>query len=122
MGPVRAQRCPVRLHALRTGYKRIQRPPCAFLAPSGAEYARRADVGSGPLLPRGEGQEQLPLQQECRVGLRVPPSTMLAFRWSGLVERPRCRRAAEKGDEFAPSQTVIACYARPAAPRGGHLR
>jgi hypothetical protein len=45
MGPVRAQRCPVRLHALRTGCKRIQRPPCAFLAPSGAKYARRADVG-----------------------------------------------------------------------------
>jgi hypothetical protein len=38
-----------------------------------------------------EGQEQLPLQQEYRVGLRVPPSTMLAFRWSGLsgsVTRP----------------------------------
>jgi hypothetical protein len=31
---------------------------------------RRAAVGSGPLLPRGDhrGQEQLPLQQECSAG------------------------------------------------------
>jgi hypothetical protein len=42
MGPVRTQRCPVRLHALRTAGKRIQRPSCSFLAPFGVEYARRA--------------------------------------------------------------------------------
>jgi hypothetical protein len=37
---------PARAYRGLPGAKRIQRPPCAFLAPSGAEYARRAPVGS----------------------------------------------------------------------------
>jgi hypothetical protein len=55
MGPVRAQRCPVRLHALRTAGKRIQRPSCSFLAPFGAEYARRA-AARARACARADGQ------------------------------------------------------------------
>jgi hypothetical protein len=70
MGPVRAQRCPVRLHALRTAGKRIQRPPCSFLAPFGGEYARQA-AARARACARADGQESgSPSRQKRASSLR----------------------------------------------------
>jgi hypothetical protein len=98
MGPVRTQRCPLRLHALRSHasapFSACEANASSSLLARFSPHLELSRQGEPPSV-QGlccremmiEGQEQLPPPARVWRGVRVPPSTMLAFRWSGSSGR-----------------------------------
>jgi hypothetical protein len=98
MGPVRTQRCPVRLHALgghaSASFSDLLNPTANASSSLLARFSPHLELSrqGEPPSVQGlccremmiEGQEQLPPPARVWRGVRVPPSTMPAFRWSGL--------------------------------------